>query len=279
MLATIAGSSDQAFRLPDSILEESVPLVLENEYTVSSDAAGYAVFSEDPSLYLAKGSYTVTAGVTNAGTATSHPDMASYAAAFPYARMLMYRLIVEYVGAEQTASGRFYCINGIDSSCLASATLANIYDDANYTGKAIDGFYDTVLFTQQPRYELPTTTMFSRPTFQARSMFAAGLPPTTVCFRVRIQRFMEGLPGRDSLHRGATGIEFYDPSMMEVLTNASHPSLHGGAATKRTEIVANVWKGIQAGASLAWNNRAAIGQIGKFATSGLAKSALLGLMV
>lgn len=276
MLASVAGTSDEPFRLPDSILEESVPLVLVDEFQVSSDAAGYCAFSIDPTLIYSRVAYTVTAGATGVGAPASHPDRVTYAAAFPYARMLMYRVTVQYVGAEQTASGRFYAINSSGTEALQSKVLADIYDDANYTGRAIDGFYDTILFTQPPRYETPDAVLFMKPTFQSRNCFAAGLPFSTPVYRVRIERFMEGLPGRDSLHRGSAQVEFYNSGMMEVLTNASHPGLHGGAFAKKDQIVANVWKGIKAGAGFAWQNRSNIGRIASTFAGPSAKLLMLG---
>lgn len=277
MLATVAGTSDEPFRLPDSILEESVPLVLVDEYQISSDAAGYCAFTVDPVLAWARNNYTITAGATGLVNPIAHPDMTTYTAAFPFARLLMYRITVQYVGAEQTASGRFYCINSAGVEGLQSQTLANIYDDANYTGKAQDGFYDTVLFTQPPRYEVPSATTFMRPTFQVRNCFAAGLPASTAVYRVRVERFMEGLPGRDSLHRGSAAVEFYNSNMMEVLTNASHPGLHGGAFARKDQIIAGVWKGIKAGAGYAWQNKALIGKLAATYSGGASKALMLGI--
>lgn len=278
MLATVAGSSSDPFRLPDSVLEESVPLVLSNEYTITSDAAGYACWGEGYALAAAKATWTVTAGVTGAATYTAHPDVTTYTAAFPWSRELMYRIHVEYIGADLNAAGRLYCLNSLVLSTLDTQTLANVYDDANYTGKAIDGYYDTVLFNQSPRYEASGGSSYMGATFPARIMFCAGLPASTVCFRVRIERYLEGLPGRDSLHRGSTAVELLDTPMMEVLTNASHPGLHGGAMTKKSEIVANVWKAVRAGASAAWHHRTELGAMaGRYASSRAAKGALLAL--
>lgn len=278
MLASVAGSSSEPFRLPDSVLEESVPLVLSNEYTITSDAAGYAAWGENAALASAKLAYTVTAGATGAFSATAHPDATTYAAAFPYSRMLMYRITVEYVGAELNASGRIYALNSTNSAALDSQTLANIYDDANFTGRAVEGFYDTVLFNQSPRYEQTNAANFMFVSFPIRLLYAAGLPANTVCFRVRIDRFMEGLPGRDSLHRGSASVELYDAPMMEVLTNVSHPGLHGGSMSRKSEIVAQVWKGIKAGAGAAWHHRTELGALaGKYATGAAAKTALLAL--
>lgn len=276
MLATVAGSSDEPFRLPDSILEESVPLVLVDEFQVSSDAAGYCAFSIDPTLIYSRSMYTVTAGATGIAAVVAHPDKVTYSAAFPYARMLMYRVTVQYVGAEQTASGRFYCINASGIEALQSQTLADIYDDANYTGRAQEGFYDTVLFTQPPRYELPGAALFMKPTHQTRNCFAAGLPFSTPVYRVRVERYMEGLPGRDSLHRGSAQVEFYNSNAMEILTNASHPGLHGGAFTRKDQIVAGVWKGIKAGAGFAWQNKAAIGRLATTYAGPASKLLMLG---
>jgi len=278
MLAAVAGSSSEAFRLPDSVLEESVPLVLSNEYTITSDAAGYACWGENYSLAAAKSTWTVTAGVTGSATYTAHPDATTYTAAFPWSRQLMYRISVEYIGADLNASGRIYCLNSLVLSTLDTQTLANVYDDANYTGKAVDGYYDTVLFNQSPRYEASNGASFMGATFPTRIMFCAGLPASTVCFRVRIERFLEGLPGRDSLHRGSAQVELLDTPLMEVLTNASHPGLHGGAMTHKSEIVSNVWKAIRAGASAAWHHRTELGAMaGRYASGRAAKGALLAL--
>lgn len=278
MLASIAGSSSEPFRLPDSILEESVPLVLTNEYTITSDAAGYAAWGENSNLSYAKLGWTVTAGAVGTVATTAHPDTTTYAAAFAQSRMLMYRITVEYIGSELNAAGRLYALNAITTSGFDSQTLANVYDDANYTGKAVDGFYDTVLFNQSPRYETTSSSTYMIATFPIRIMFAAGLPPNTVCYRVRVDRFMEGLPGRESLHRGSASVELYDAPMMEVLTNVSHPGLHGGAAAQKSDIVAQVWKGIKAGAGAAWHHRLELGALaGKYASGNAAKTALLAL--
>lgn len=253
-------------------------MVLTNEYMVTSDAAGYAVFGEYCNLAASSLAWTVTAGSTGAFAGTAHPDITTFAAAFPLARMVMYRVHVEYVGAEQTAAGRIYVINSNESTTLSSVSLATIYDDANYTGKALDGYYDTVMSNQNPRYEGPSSTTFMVGTFQTRMMFAAGLPPSTQVFRVRVERFMEGLPSRSSLHRGSAQIEPYNAALMEVATNASHPSLHGGAYTAKPQIMDNVWKAVKAAGAYAWDNRAAISHLaGSFSTSGMAKNALLAL--
>lgn len=193
--------NEPACRMPDLYGGKTVAFKLQNEYTVTSDAAGYAVFGSHPSLINAELTWTVTAGSTGAATTAQHADYTSVNAAYVWSRMVCFGVEVSYVGAAQTASGGLTSFVHVYPTDLNSQVLATIYDDGMFT-KAQDGAVVVGRPVQEPRFESTAGTSANAPTFPCLNFVGAGLPASAAVFRVRVTRHMEGLPQKNSLMRG-----------------------------------------------------------------------------
>lgn len=193
--------NEPACRMPDLYAGKTVAFKLVNEYTITSDGAGYACFAAHPALLTSEMTWTVTAGATGTASVTQHPDYTAVNAAYVWSRLVCFGVEVSYIGAAQTAAGGITSFVFPYSTDLSSQTLATIYDDGTFT-RAQDG---TVLVgrpVQEPRFEATSGATANTPTFPILAFVGAGLPFTTACFRVRVTRHMEGLPQKNSLMRG-----------------------------------------------------------------------------
>lgn len=193
--------NEPACRMPDLYGGKTVAFKLVNEYTVSSDGAGYAVFGAHPSLVTADLSWTVTAGSTGAVATAQHTDYTATNAAYVWTRMVCFGVEVTYVGAAQTASGGITAFAHPYSTDLSSTLLSTVYDDGTFY-RAQDGAVLVGRPVQEPRFDPTTSGTANTPTFPILDFVASGLPFTVPVFRVRVTRHMEGLPQRNSLMRG-----------------------------------------------------------------------------
>lgn len=193
--------NEPACRMPDLYGGRTVAFKLMNEYTVTSDGAGYAVFAAHPALLTADMTWTVTAGVTGTAAATQHADYTAVNAAYVWSRLVCFGVEVSYVGAAQTASGGLTSFTFPYSTDLNTQTLSTIYDDGTFS-RAQDGAVLVGRPIQEPRFEATSGASTNTPTFPVLAFVGAGLPFTTAVFRVRVTRHMEGLPQKNSLMRG-----------------------------------------------------------------------------
>lgn len=206
--------SQPACQMPDLYGGASVAYKLVNEYTVTSDAAGYAVFAAAPSLVASEMTWTVTAGATGAATTASHPDNAAVSAAYYWSRLVCFGTEVTYLGAPQTASGGLTVIQTPNANELNGINLSSVYDDGEF-GRADKGRVVVGRPLQEPRFEQTSGALAGSPTFSVLAFIGSGLPASTVCFRVRVTRHMEGLPQRNNLMRAMAADSPVDLRAME----------------------------------------------------------------
>lgn len=220
-------------RLPDEYVSPTTALKLTNEYTLTSDAAGSLVAAVYPGLQRSDYVWTVTAGVSSAGTTyAAHPDYTEMVGAFDQGRIVAFQVTVTYVGAAQTASGRLVTIEAPDISSFNSATLAAIVDDGD-SAQAQAGRIHRLRPSQPPRFELINqATGFMVPTYPSLGIVGVGLPPSTVCFSVRVTRHMEFIPKRASAWRGAAMIEPFNPDAIAMAANMGTAGKTGTIAEK-----------------------------------------------
>lgn len=213
-------------RLPDESNDPSAAKVLKSEYTVSSDAAGHAVFGEQYNLSGSRCSWTVTAGTTGTTNTTVHPQNTAFQTEARVARMVAYRVSVMYIGAEQTSAGYLSYEEKVLVSDVASLSVDALHTGNEVQVKAQDGLVVYVDYTQQPRWEDPTVATFCQYTFPCACFIASGLPVSTPVFRVKVERFLEYLPNEGVLSEGELNHEPHDPGAL-----SAHGALSGTATS------------------------------------------------
>lgn len=196
--------NEPACRMPDLYGGKTVAFKLVNEYTVTSDAAGYAVFAANPALAVAECTWTVTAGVTGALVSAQHPDYTAVNAAYVWHRLVCFGVEVSYVGAAQTAAGGITAITNSYAQDINNVTVSTLFDDGVFN-RAQDGVVMVARPVQEPRFEVTSSSGANNPTFPCITVIGAGLPFSTPVFRVRVTRHVEGLPSKGSLMRGMAG--------------------------------------------------------------------------
>lgn len=213
--------------MPDRFNEPTAATVLRNEYTITSDAAGQAVWAEHPAPGFAKCTWTVTAGTTAAGpTTTAHPQAAAFAADARFARTVAIKVTVTYIASTMATAGYLTYFTKTDSADISSQSV-----DGLHTGGLSQARADVPITiygdpSQELRWEAPgvANTAFMAATHKFHAFAATGLPASTAVFRVRICRFMEYLPLEGSLAEGETKHEPYDPGATAVMSQLAGPA-------------------------------------------------------
>ncbi len=219
--------SEAPIRLPDTYSQPTAATVLRNEYTLSSDANGHCVWHENYTLFNARQVHTVTAGSTGATpTYASHPQMAAFAAEARVARQIATKIQVLYIGAEQTSAGYLSFAEKTSTLDVVSQTVDALHTGALLQVKAEEGVLAHIDFTQEPRWEDPSSPLFMESTFPIALFVASGLPTTTPVFRVRVARFMEYLPKEGAIAENNLQHEPSNPGAM-----SSHGELSGNSTS------------------------------------------------
>jgi hypothetical protein len=241
-------------RVPDDHVSPTVALKLTDEYTITSDAAGYAVWGVSPSLSNARQGWTVTAGSTGAAPSfqAAHPESSNCSASFKFSRECVYEIEVNYIGAELNAAGRLVAIESTSDATYNSVVLDTIIDDGE-SAPAQYGRRIVVRPTQAPRFEDAGAlgSAYMTPTFAYWAFVGVGLPATTVCFSVRVTRHFEGIPHKTSLLRGVAVPEPYNPSSLTIAANMSQSGKHGKVGMEGKKAMTGL---ATAAAHAAWAN-------------------------
>lgn len=221
--------SSEPLRLPDEHNDHSAAKVLRSEYTVSSDAAGHAVFGESFNISGAKMYWGIAAGITSAVNTSQHPQYAAFVAEARTARMVAMRIHVLYIGAEQTSAGYLSYEEKYSSADVGGLSIDSLHTGSDIQCKAQDGLVAYIDYTQLPRWESPVASSFMEATFPCGIFIASGLPVSTPLFRVRVERFMEYLPIEGTLSEGEVRAEPHDPGAL-----GAHGALSGPATSVHT---------------------------------------------
>lgn len=248
-LLAVRMGHETAIRLPDHFNDPTAATVLRSEYTITSDAAGHAVWAEHYALATSKCTWTVTAGTTGSVSSSAHPQAGAFYNEARAARMVAIKIQVTYIGAAQTTSGYLSYFTRGEGVDLNSRSV-----DSLHIGALSQSRSDVPLtihgdFTQDPRWEDPTSGVFMDNTHRVHAFAASGLPVSAVCFRVRILRFLEYLPLEGSLAEGELQHEPHDAGALAV-----HGAL-GGPATSiaRGVNLSDFFKGVQSAANAAYH--------------------------
>lgn len=231
LLAMRMGKEDP-LRLPDSVNEPTAATVLRSEYTVSSDAAGSAVFGESCALVGSNLTWVVTAGSTGVAATGSHPQYTAFVAEAKVARMVAMKVQVTYIGADLDAAGYISYLEKANASDASSISLDALHTGSIAQHRAKDGMVSYVDFTQTPRWEVPTSATFMLYTFPLSIFVASGLPASKPVLRVRVTRFMEYMPVEGALAEGELMHEPFDGAALAAHGEVSGPgtSVHPQAA-------------------------------------------------
>lgn len=210
--------SMDACQCPDLFAGQTVAFKLVEEYIITSDANGYAVFGASPGMSNAYSTWTVTAGATGSVASAAHPDQTTVAANYLYARMNCYGVEVTYTGASSTSTGWLTSFIHPYLTDLNTQTISGILDDG-VGGRVDAGRVVIGRPNQTPRYESEASAAFMTSTFPCLNFVASGLGATQTVLRMRVTRHMEGLPLKSSLMRGMATSSAADLHAMEVATN------------------------------------------------------------
>lgn len=233
--------SEQPLRLPDTYNAPTAATVLRSEYTLTSDGAGHLAWAENFSTKNAKSVWTVTAGSLSATASnTDHPQQTAFAAEARSARMIAYKIQVMYIGAEQTSAGYLSFSEKYSTSDVNSLTIDGLHTGSIIQVPAEEGLLVHVDFTQEPRWEDPSTTTFMQNTFPFAFFTASGLPFTTAVFRVRVARFMEYLPVEGAIAENNVAHEPSNPAALSVHGELSGNNTSVSALTKTEALFKNV---------------------------------------
>lgn len=245
LLAYRLGSEDP-LRLPDAENAPSAATVLKSEYTVSSDAAGHAVFGEHNALSLAKCSWVVTGGVAGVGTYVAHPQQTAFVAEARVARLIGMKIVVTYIGAEQEAAGYLSFVERVVAAEVDTQQLDTLHTGSMIQVRASEGLVVHVDYTQPPRYEGPASATFMVHTFPTAVFVASGLPVSKPLFRVRVSRFVEFLPVEGALAEGEVLHEPHNPAALAAHGELGGPMTSVTAGTGFSDFLARVRAGANA---------------------------------
>lgn len=218
--------AEEPLRLPDTDNSPSAATVLRSEYTVSSDAAGSLVFAEGFNLTGSRLSYTITAGVTGSANGTQHPQYAAFIAEARVARMVAYKVQITYIGAAQEAAGYLSFSEKIGTSDIDTQSLDNLHTGSDHQARSTEEITVFMDYTQTPRWESPSSSVFMQYTFPTALFVATGLPISKPVYRVRVTRFLEYLPIEGALAEGELRHEPHDPGAL-----GAHGELSGASTS------------------------------------------------
>lgn len=221
--------NSQACRMPDAFVSGTVAQKLVNEYVISTDSAGN--FVDCVSTSLARSRYTtpISAGVLGTATFTAHPDYTEVLGAFTVGRLVTYQVTVTYIGATQTGSGKIGIIgdHGVNTY-LTGAVFEGMFDDG-WSGPAIEGAFHRVRPSHPPEMESINGAAAGGLSHEVTWIIGQGLPPSTACLNVRVTRHMEFVPQKDSVWKGSTKFEPYNPLVMAAAANMAPAGVVGAA--------------------------------------------------
>lgn len=178
---------------PDEFNQPTLKIKLIETYTLTPDAAGYALFQVTPQLNFSCGTNAVTASVIQGFAGSAHPDYTSVTAQCQWARTVCMGVQVDYIGATMTASGTLTCIVDSKPDYWIGASPNSCVDDGE-SMPAIQGRKMALVPTQPVRFETDSSSSFMQPTFQNCFILGTGLAGTSPVFRVTVVRHVEGLP-------------------------------------------------------------------------------------
>lgn len=229
--ATVDPWNAGPIRLPDDFKAGTTALKLVDEFTVTTTADGYAFFGVHPGLNVSYMMCTPVAGVTTAAlTNTQHQDYASYTASHAVARLVLMTVEIIYIGAEQTSAGRFCCIDSSLGTEMVSTGITTMFDDSVCVMPCASGMRCIQRPYQTPRMGATVAQTFQTDAFKLMYFGVAGAPNSTTIFDVRVTKWLEGTPMRNSIMRGLAAVE---PGVPHAL------ALAGNVGTDGTDSVAN----------------------------------------
>jgi len=226
--ARLGGS--EPIRLPDAYAEPTAAVVLKDEYTITSDAAGQCFFAESYNLSGSRLASVITTGTLGGITTTAHPQYTSFTAEAKVARMVMMRIQVMYIGREDSASG-YLSFDKKTETAFGGTTMDSHHVSSVAQFDAQHGAVVTLGYTQEPRWEVPTSSTFMNNTYSVPAFFGTALPVSTPVYRVRVWRFLEYLPFDGAISEGNMASEPHQPSAGVV-----HGMLNGIATSISTFI-------------------------------------------
>lgn len=218
-------------RVPDEYVSPTNALKVTDEYTITTDANGYAAFGVAPSLARANYTHviTTTTGVQSVTTSTytAHPDYTSLTASFANGRQVTAQIIISYIGPVQTSCGRLIAIESDTVAAIDNNNpLSAVYDDGE-SSPAVDGKVIILRPTQSPRFESLGATGFMSQTFPYWQFIVAGGDPGKVVFSVRVVRHLELIPLKASIMRGSAAPEPFNPDALAIGANMSQVAKTG----------------------------------------------------
>lgn len=173
---------------------------------------------------------TVTAGTLSAIGTTQHPQYASFTSEAKVARTVMVKIQVIYIGREDASSG-YLSYDEKTETAYGGTLMGDQHSNAVVQVRAAEGLTAVLTYSQEPRWEAPTTSTYMSNTFPVAAFFASGLPASAVVYRVRVQRFVEYLPFDGAISEGAMVAEPYNPAALAVHSMLAGPGASIGSGS------------------------------------------------
>lgn len=207
-------------RMPDNYKSGTTAMKLVEEFTVTTNGGGSAMFGVLPGISRSTLSSAVV-GVTSAVTETytQHPDYAGYNGSHFYGRVLFYTVEIIYIGAEQTSAGRMCCVSSVGAAQYQNVDITTMFDDSTCVMPSQAGMHCIVRPFQEPRLTDTASTSWGADYLHVMYFAMVGCPVSTTLLDVRVTKFVESVPLRTSLMRGMVAVEPAVPNALAIAAN------------------------------------------------------------
>jgi len=220
----------EAVQLPDEYAGGSIPLKLIEDYDVSVDANGFALYTISPGLAVSTRSGAVISAlgsITTSGSDASHPDYSDCLTQFSSFRTLVVGVEVICTLSDNENQGRICAVTGFATSTydVTGSTVKACFDDSINPLPLRDGLLVVVRPAQPPRFD--TVASSQQHTLSSVTIAITGAKPSSKV-SLRAVKLCEFIPTKNSLHRGSLSVEPYDMFTMSASSNMamSEPSVH-----------------------------------------------------
>lgn len=213
--------TEDGYRLPDEYLEPTAVTVLNDNYTISSNNIGTCLWLETQYGNRIRFDDSNVTNIETSNTVTR--QLPALQAVALRARVVSVKIKITYIGAALSAAGYMSYVRRHTVNIAGNTNTDSFHQLADAQVPAPAGFHVTGTPYQECEFEdlnvNPTSWMTK--CHHTHLFVASGLPVSTPCFRVQVQRFVEYIPKEGDLGEGALKTEPHDPGAHSVLHTLS----------------------------------------------------------
>jgi len=235
----------EAVQLPDEYAGGSIPLKLIEDIDMVVDANGYAMTAVAALLVTqlrSAATLDANGAVLTLSAFSDHPDYADCLVQFGSMRTLLYGIEVISTLSDNENQGRICAVTSTSASAYlaVASTVRSCFDDAANPLPLKEGLMVVLRPTQPPRFTATNDNSQGQHTLPATTIAITGAKPGSRV-SLRIVKFMEALPTKNSLHRSSVTVEPYDLFTMSAAANmalhepAVHPNTSAGHRAMKEE--------------------------------------------